>query len=229
MATVTINTEIAGVAADIGTVVLEDPTAAYGIKRNDTDAVIVAAGTAMDHPATGRYTKEFSSVFGVSYTAYVKLPYGGANHYRQLVFTANGDIAATSIKAAIATILDTDARSVTGVALGALMEYDATNRADLVFFTKSPQNVAAPKITYRLGSQAGFFPKRIELRVTAWGDNFAAILDRVYTLLHKRGSITTDEAYIQQVIFERSGQELYDEDLRVYYREDTYQVIAVKK
>lgn len=45
-----------GTPVDATSVVLRDPTGAYGLKRTDTGDVIIAAGTAMTHVSTGLYT-----------------------------------------------------------------------------------------------------------------------------------------------------------------------------
>ena len=49
-----------GSPTDASAVVLRDPTSAYGVKRTDTDAVVVAAGTAMTHAGTGQYSYAFT-------------------------------------------------------------------------------------------------------------------------------------------------------------------------
>jgi hypothetical protein len=51
MALLRFTTKIAGVLADVTSVVLSDPTGTYGIKRNDTGATVIAANTAMSKTA----------------------------------------------------------------------------------------------------------------------------------------------------------------------------------
>lgn len=76
--TVTFTHTVNGSLADATDVRLSDPTATFGIKRNDTDEVLVADNTAMDHPSTGVYTYEFTEPDGAtSYTAYIEWVYGG--------------------------------------------------------------------------------------------------------------------------------------------------------
>jgi hypothetical protein len=55
---------------------LSDPTGTFGIKRNDTSAVIVADGTNLTHSATGTYEYTFSAEANVAYTAYFEFAYG---------------------------------------------------------------------------------------------------------------------------------------------------------
>ena len=57
--TLTIKWRVNGTLADVTSVVLASPadvTPAYGVRRTDTAAVIVASGAAMTHAATGVYT-----------------------------------------------------------------------------------------------------------------------------------------------------------------------------
>lgn len=49
-----------GVLTNATSAVLADATGAYGIKRNDTQAVVIASGTALLNPSTGVYTYSFS-------------------------------------------------------------------------------------------------------------------------------------------------------------------------
>ena len=67
---------------------LSDPTGTYGVKRNDTSAVVVADGTAMTNSATGMYEYSFTDVEGVAYTAYVEFVYAGATYHFQVDFAA---------------------------------------------------------------------------------------------------------------------------------------------
>lgn len=63
------------VLTDVTSALLSDPTGTYGVKRNDTGAVVVADGTEMTHSATGIYDYSFTDVAGVAYTAYVEFVY----------------------------------------------------------------------------------------------------------------------------------------------------------
>ena len=81
MATITFSSTIGGVAADVTSAVLSDPTGSYGVRRTDTGAVVVAAGTALVNDAEGTYTYEFTSVGGVEYQYYVEWVYNGETHH----------------------------------------------------------------------------------------------------------------------------------------------------
>jgi len=62
-------------------IVLSDPTGAFGVKRNDTDAVVVADGTAMTLVDTGHYTYTFADPAGdLTYSYWVEIVYGGETY-----------------------------------------------------------------------------------------------------------------------------------------------------
>lgn len=72
---------IDGVLTDVTSVVLSDPTATYGVKRNDTSAVVVADGTAMTKVSTGVYRHTFAEpAVGLTYTYWVEWVYGGETY-----------------------------------------------------------------------------------------------------------------------------------------------------
>lgn len=74
--------KVEGVLTDVTTAKLSDPTGTYGVKRDDTDAVVVAAGTAMTKVSTGTYEYSFTEpAEGLAYTAYVEFVYGGATYH----------------------------------------------------------------------------------------------------------------------------------------------------
>jgi hypothetical protein len=73
--------KVEDVLTDVTSAVLADPTGTYGVKRNDTDEVVVYADTVMVKASTGTYEYTFEAVDGVAYTAYVKIVYMGATYY----------------------------------------------------------------------------------------------------------------------------------------------------
>ena len=83
--------EVDGVLTDPDSVKLSDPTGTYGIKRDDTDEVVVADGTDMDNPSTGVYQYSFEDEAGVTYTAYIEVTDGGAVYYFEVDLPARTD------------------------------------------------------------------------------------------------------------------------------------------
>lgn len=77
--------KVDNVLVDVTSAKLSDPTGAYGIKRNDTDAVIVADGTVLTHDSTGVYSYSFTDpADSLVYTAWVEFVYAGATYRREL-------------------------------------------------------------------------------------------------------------------------------------------------
>lgn len=70
-----------GVLTNATTAVLSDATGTYGIKRNDTDAVVVADGTALVNSSTGVYTYSFADpASDLTYTYALEFVYGGITY-----------------------------------------------------------------------------------------------------------------------------------------------------
>ena len=80
--------KVDGVPTNVTSARLSDPTGTFGVKRNDTDAVVVADGTVMTLVSTGTYQYEFSDSPGVAYTAYLEFVYQGARYHFEVDFAA---------------------------------------------------------------------------------------------------------------------------------------------
>jgi len=92
--TITQNWEVEGSLTDVTSAKLSDPTGTYGVKRNDTDAVVVADGTDMTHVGTGQYSYTFDEPEpGLSYTAYVEIVYQGNTYWFEKNFTGTQESA----------------------------------------------------------------------------------------------------------------------------------------
>lgn len=95
--------KVDGVPTSVTSARLSDPTGTFGVKRNDTDAVVVADGTVMTLVSTGTYQYEFSDSPGVAYTAYVEFVYQGATYHFEVDFAAttsatNGPVSYSVLK-----------------------------------------------------------------------------------------------------------------------------------
>ena len=67
----------------------------------------------------------------------------------------------------------------------------------------------------------------IFVNLTAWGNNFEAILERVYDLIHK-ASLTTTDYKTLTVRWYSAGPESYDEFRRIGFHSHRYRVRAWK-
>jgi hypothetical protein len=98
MSTLTIRKtwQVNGVLTNPDSIVLRDPTGTYGIQRNDTGAVIVAAGTAMTPLATGVYEYTLAVDGGTTYTAWVEVVYGGETYRFEITAVPDVQVAAAN-------------------------------------------------------------------------------------------------------------------------------------
>lgn len=102
-ATLTIRTKDAlGAPVDVTSVVLCDPTAAFGVERVSDGEVVVAAETAMTHASTGVYTYVLSADDGV-YAWWAKVTYGDDVYYLERKCTV------TSYNGAVNVLADSPA------------------------------------------------------------------------------------------------------------------------
>jgi hypothetical protein len=102
--------KVDGVLTNVTTAKLSDPTGTYGVKRNDTDAVVVADGTAMTNSSTGVYQYSFTDVDDVGYTAYAEFVYGGATYHIEVDLPARAssdvlDLTYSTLRTEIADFL----------------------------------------------------------------------------------------------------------------------------
>lgn len=103
MSTVTINKtfKVDGVLTDVTSVKLSDPTDTYGVKRNDTDGVVVANNTSMTKVSTGTYSYTFTEPVASSvltYTYWVEWVYEGETYQEEGTVTGaspDNDLIAT--------------------------------------------------------------------------------------------------------------------------------------
>lgn len=76
---------------------LSDSTGTFGVKRNDTDEVIVADDTAMTLVSTGIYNYSFDSIAGVKYDYVVEVVYGGDTFYIPSSVTFSSSLATDTL------------------------------------------------------------------------------------------------------------------------------------
>src|SRR4030042_910914 len=75
---------IDSVLTDVTSIYLSDPTGTFGVKRNDTDAVIVLDSTAMDKVSNGIYEYTFTDPdYDLEYTYWIEWTYAGETHHEE--------------------------------------------------------------------------------------------------------------------------------------------------
>jgi len=133
-----------------------------------------------------------------------------------------------TLKEALTTIIQADITSAAAGSLGVLLGYNAVTKPNCFFFQNPPDEPSLPVLNYAIVTQAGFFPRDIFFGFTAWGNNFEAVLARLFALLHKRRQITATDYSVKAVLFDGSGPDLWEEDWKCYYRQDRYRIIVAE-
>lgn len=142
-------------------------------------------------------------------------------------------VAGNTLKAKIYSILTTDAIINDPSYLGGMLNKTTTSPYG-VFYRNAPDKPDLPVLTYSIISEVQrsgsteFNPRDLLFAFTAWGNNFEDILRRVFELLQKRREIDASDYSVKRILFEGSSPELWDTDLKVYYRQDTYRIITAK-
>ena len=127
-----------------------------------------------------------------------------------------------TLKEALTTILADDAD------LRVLLEYNASTKPKTVVYQNSPERIPTPFISYRIGGESGFLSRSIYFDFLVWGGDLKAIHNRVYELLHKRQEVVATDWQVKGILFESSGPEIYDENLKVYFQRARYRVACLK-
>lgn len=100
---------VANVLTDATSVVLSDPTGTFGVKRDDTGAMVVAAGTVMPRLEAGTYQYTFAApAAGLTYTWYAEWVYGGATYRAEFTLVAGGSWPVTVAEAKVQLRVDSD-------------------------------------------------------------------------------------------------------------------------
>ncbi len=98
--TFTVRIEIGGAPQAGLSVVASDPTGAYGVKRTDTDAVVVADATVMSEVGGGYYALAFTDPApDLAYTGWVEYVYDGETYHVSNTFDGTASVAAAAPRA----------------------------------------------------------------------------------------------------------------------------------
>ena len=133
-----------------------------------------------------------------------------------------------TLKEAIYDILHTDGQSADAGTIGALCGYDATSKPRVVYYQYAPEMLDTPFVTYRIAAETGRFPHSFFFDVVVWGGDFRAIVDRAYDLLNERLQVTATDWQIKGILYESSGPEIWDENLKCYYQRARYQIVTIR-
>jgi len=125
-----------------------------------------------------------------------------------------------TLRQAIYAILEADAQLHTGAELGSLLGHYSAEPYGL-YFLSPPKVPSLPLVTYFFSAQGERKPRQLFLNITAWGDNYEAILERIYSLLSDT-QITATDFSVKMLKWDWAGPELFDDDLKCYYQQHRY-------
>lgn len=130
--------KIGSVLTDATNAVMRDPTAAFGVRRTDTNAIIVAAGVAMTHLATGLYACTFTEpTQGLNYEYWVEFVYLGITKRVRGVLETSVSTVPVAPSSTYQTL------GLTTVACGdATLQAFLTTQSDLVWAMQARRGVA---------------------------------------------------------------------------------------
>jgi len=127
------------------------------------------------------------------------------------------------------SILETDAQSTDAGCLGAS---DLLNKSGAepygVYFRNPPADVEPPLLTYFMNVETGRWPRISYWNLTAWGDNYEAILERCYALLHELQLSDLDGYTNLMIKWDYGGPELWSDEQRVYFQQHRYIIKGLK-
>ncbi len=129
---------------------------------------------------------------------------------------------------AIIGVLQADALLTTTGTLGKLCGYNATTKPDIVLHDFPPERPATPFITYSVSAEMGHFPRTVFIDIKAWGNNYRAIHNRIYDLLHKKLELSATDWAIKGISFESAGPVLWDDALKVFFQRARYWTKVLK-
>jgi len=125
-----------------------------------------------------------------------------------------------TLRESIYKLLQDDAKLHTGTELGSLLGHYGTAPYG-VFFGNPPASPSLPLVTYFFSSQTGRRPREIYINITAWGNNFEAIQNRIYTLLHK-ATINSTDYFTLMLKWDWAGPEIFDDNLKCYVNQHRF-------
>ena len=126
--TIVFRFNVNGAPANVTSAVLRDPTSAFGVRRTDTGATVVAAGTALTYQSLGTYAHAFTDpAAGLVYNYWVEAVYNAVTY--RFEKNLSGPPASTSRSYLTVTAADALAATVPAAGLAAGAAADASLRA----------------------------------------------------------------------------------------------------
>ena len=129
-----------------------------------------------------------------------------------------------SIKSTIYSILSTDAQVNNAANLGGSAMLNQSGTAPYgVFYHHPPEEPTAPLITYHASTAIGEQPRLTAILITSWGGEIVTIADRIHALLNRKQLLLTAHRFLQ-LVWDWHSEELWQDHIELYAREDRYLV-----
>ena len=96
-----------------------------------------------------------------------------------------------------------------------------------IYFLSPPESPSFPLITFFINAQTGDFPRTIPFMITAWTQNYVAVLDRVYTLFQDKTITASDYGFLL-LKYDGSSAEMYDDPFKIWYRQDRFVATGIR-
>ena len=128
-------------------------------------------------------------------------------------------------------ILRTDAQSAVAGSLGTLLAHTTVSPYG-VYFMNPPKEPVFPLLTYYFGAEVDWIPRVMTLNIVAWSadDLYDELLKRTYTLLHHKevNLIAATDFDIKKIEWNWDSPDMYDEEFKVYLRQQRYLIYGMK-
>ena len=132
-----------------------------------------------------------------------------------------------TVKESIYTILQDSAKLSASGNLGNLLGHTSQSPYG-VFFMNPPEKPDFPLITYNEISASGRMPRIEGFNFTVWADNYEAVHEIVYGLLHGQSLGTTTGVGNVALLWNWAGPAIFDQNYNIYTRVHRYLQFGVK-
>jgi len=132
-----------------------------------------------------------------------------------------------TVKEAIYKILQDDAKLPGVTHLGGLLGHTGQSPYG-VYFMNPPEKPNFPLITYHEISASGSIPRIEGFNFTVWCDNYEAIHELIYNLLHKKPLGTTTDVANIVLKWNWAGPPIFDQNYNIYTKTHRYLQHGIK-
>lgn len=132
-----------------------------------------------------------------------------------------------TVKEAIYKLLQDDAKLAGAAHLGGLLGHRGASPYG-VYFMSPPEKPDFPLITYYEISAAGIMPRVEGFNFTVWCDDYEAVHELIYGLLHEKSLGTTTGVENITLVWNWAGPPIFDQNYNIYTKVHRYLQWGVK-